>query len=346
MNKRKDKFKQYLIDNGMDSAVVTNSADIRYLTGFTGEGYAVISHSGDRIVTDFRYINQAKTQTDGIEICDVASFSAKEAFAGFKNTGFEDLSVSYKAYCGYKENFQKLTPLGAVLSNQRAVKDEDEIAFIKKAQDITDRAFTHILDYIKPGVTERDVALELEYFMRSSGAENVSFDVIAATGAHGAMPHAEPDGRLIGNGEFVVLDFGCVVDGYCSDMTRTVCAGKATDEMKKVYNTVLDAQLTALEMIREGIPGRDVHNRAAEIIDELYPGRFGHGLGHGVGLEIHENPNLSPRNPNPLKTGNVVTVEPGIYIDGFCGGRIEDLEVVQAEACLNLTHSTKKLIEI
>ncbi len=346
MNKRKDKFKQYLIDNGMDSAVVTNSADIRYLTGFTGEGYAVISNSGDMLVTDFRYINQAKTQTDGIEICDVASFDAKEAFTGFKNTGFEDLSVSYKRYCGFKDNFQNLTPIGDVLSNQRAVKDEGEIVSIKKAQDITDRAFTHILDYIRPDVTERDVALELEYFMRSNGAEKVSFDVIAATGAHGAMPHAEPDDRLIAKGEFVVLDFGCVVDGYCSDMTRTVCVGKATDEMKKLYNTVLEAQLTALEIIREGIAGRDVHNRASEIIDELYPGRFGHGLGHGVGLEIHENPNLSPRNPNPLKAGNVVTVEPGIYIDGFCGVRIEDMVVVKAENCFNLTHSDKKLIEI
>ena len=346
MNKRKDKFKQYLIDNGMDSAVITNSPDIFYLTGFTGEGYVVISPEGDTLVTDFRYVNQAGVQTKNLVICDVALSDTNELFAKFENTGFEDMSVDYKRFCELEKKFKKLTPIGSVLNDFRAVKEQSEINSIKKAQEITDKAFAHILDYIRPGVAEKDIALELEYFMRSNGAQKASFDVIAATGAHGAMPHAEPDERIIGMNEFVVLDFGCVVDGYCSDMTRTVCVGKATDEMKKVYNTVLNAQLRALEMIKAGVVACDVHNKAAEIINEFFPGRFGHGLGHGVGLEIHESPNLSPRNSNPLKSGNVVTVEPGIYIDGFCGVRIEDLVVVEDGKCQNLTNSSKNLIEI
>lgn len=346
MNKRVEKFKQYLIDNGMDSAVITNSADIRYFTGFTGEGYAVISLDGESIVTDFRYISQAKEQTLNTTIFDIASMNAQEVFGKFCNTGFEDMSIGYKRYIELSKNFSKLTPVGGTLNNLRAVKEQSEVDCIKKAQEITDKAFSHILNYIRPEVSEREVALELEYFMRSNGAEKVSFDIIAATGAHGAMPHAEPDDRLIGKNRFVVLDFGCVVDGYSSDMTRTVCVGKATDEMKKVYNTVLEAQLTALEMIKEGAIPNAVHNKAADIINKDYPGTFGHGLGHGVGLEIHESPNLSPRNSNPLVSGNVVTVEPGIYIDGFCGVRIEDMVVVKEDGCCNLTHSAKKLIEI
>jgi Xaa-Pro aminopeptidase len=346
MNKRLAKIKEYLKANSMDSLVVTDPKNMRYLASYTGEGYLVISQDTDYLVTDFRYITQAKEQTQGFEICDISSFKPKEEFGGFKRTLFEDASVSYATYKKLSESFASLNPLGSVLLDMRAVKDEGEISAIAKAEQIGDMAFSHILSFLKPGVSERDIALEIEFFMRKNGAEALSFDTIVATGAHGAMPHAEPDDRKIQSGDFVVLDFGCVYEGYSSDMTRTVCVGKASPEMKKIYNTVLKAQTTSLDMVKEGMIASDIHANAQRIIDEVYPKTFGHGLGHGVGLDIHESPNLSPRNPKPLQNGNVVTVEPGIYIDGFCGVRIEDLVVVDGDKCVNLTHSDKNLIEI
>ena len=346
MNKRLAKIKKYLVQNSMDSLVVTNSKNMRYLTGYTGEGYLLITPKDDFLVTDFRYINQAKTQIFDFEICDIASFDCKKEFSVFENTYFEDGSISFKRYTELQKIFGRLVPFGDVLLDMRAVKDEKEIECIKKAQNIADIAFLHVLKYLKPGVSERDIALEIEYYMRKHGAEALSFDTIVATGAHGAMPHAEPDNRKIERGDFVVMDFGCVYEGYSSDMTRTVCVGKASTQMKKIYSTVLKAQETSLQMVREGEIAAHIHANAQRIIDESGLGKFGHGLGHGVGLDIHESPNLSPRNPNPLQNGNVVTVEPGIYVDGFCGVRIEDLVVVCGEKAHNLTKSDKNLIEI
>ena len=237
-------------------------------------------------------------------------------------------------------------PIDDAVSNMRAVKDDDEIKLIAGAEQIGDMAFRHILDYIKPGVSERDIALEIEFFMRKNGGEQLSFDTIVASGVHGSMPHAEPDDRVIEKDTFVTLDFGCVYGGYCSDMTRTVCVGKADSRMKDVYNTVLLAQEESLSMLKAGVKASDVHLNAQRIIDEKYPGTFGHGLGHGVGLEIHENPSLSSRNINMLEVNNVVTVEPGIYIPDFGGVRIEDVVVIKDDSYENLTHSPKKLIEL
>lgn len=346
MNKRLTNLKQYMKENSLDSLVITDPKNMRYISSYTGEGYIVISDEKNYIVTDFRYTEQAAVQTTGYEICDNSKLNAKDAFGGFERTGFEDASISFAQYAAFTKVFQKLIPIGKTLLEMRAVKDPEEIQAIRTAEAIGDKAFTHILDFIKPGVSERDIALEIEFFMRRNGAEGLSFDTIAATGAHGAIPHAEPDGRLIQTGDFVVLDFGCVYNGYCGDMTRTVCVGKASGEMKKVYDTVLKAQLSSLEMLCEGVTARDVHNNAQRIIDELYPGSFGHALGHGVGLDIHEQPNLSSKNDKPLVSGNVVTVEPGIYLSGFCGVRIEDLVVIDGKNIVNLTHSDKKLIEL
>ena len=346
MNKRLSELKKYIINNNLDSLVITDPKNIRYISSFTGEGYLVISPDENILVTDFRYIIQAKEQTKEFEVTDVASLNPKERFSLFQKTGYEDFSVSYAKYRELGGYFKNLIPIGDTLLGMRAVKDESELCAIRRAQGIADKAYTHILEYIKPDVSERDIALETEFFMRKNGATAVSFDTIVAPGVHGAMPHAEPDGRKIQKGDFVVLDFGCTVDGYCSDMTRTVCVGKATEEMKRVYNTVLKAQRESLDMIREGAIPSEIHLNAQRIIDEFYPGTFGHGLGHGVGLDIHESPNLSPRNSKPLKNGNVITVEPGIYIEGFCGVRIEDLVVVNGEKCENFTFSDKKLTEI
>ncbi len=346
MNKRLSQIKEYMKESSLDSLLITDRKNMRYLSGYTGEGYMFIADDLRCIVTDFRYTYQASTQTKGFEIYDISTFKPKYAFGIYQNTGYENESITYKSYLSFKEIFKNLVPVGNELLKIRAVKDIEEINAIKTAEEIGDGAFSHILPYIKPGVSERDIALEIEFFMRKSGAEALSFDTIVATGSHGAMAHAEPDERVLLAGDFVVMDFGCVYNGYCSDMTRTVCVGKATDKMKKVYNTVLKAQLSSLEMLCDGVKASDVHKNAQSIIDKDYPNCFGHSLGHGVGLDIHELPNLSPKNDTLLKKGNVVTVEPGIYINDFCGVRIEDLVVIKDGGIENLTHSDKNLIEL
>ncbi len=346
MNKRLVNLKEYIKSESMDSVVITDRKNMRYFSGYTGEGYMLVTDSECCIITDFRYTEQAQKQTDGFDVYDSADFAPEEAFGKFEATGFEDRSIGFSRYENLKKYFKNLVPLGNALYDMRAVKDEEEIENIRMAEHIGDMAFAHILDFVKPGVSERDVALEIEFFMRRNGAEALSFDTIVATGAHGAMPHAEPDERLIVPGDFVVLDFGCVYKGYSSDMTRTVCVGKASKEMRDVYDTVLSAQLSCLEMLKAGVKACDVHNNAQSIIDISYKGRFGHSLGHGVGLDIHESPTLSFRNSEPLKVNNVVTVEPGIYIPEFCGVRIEDLVVIKDDGVLNLTNSPKKLIEL
>ena len=347
MNKRIELLRKYMQENNLDGIIVTDGKNMRYFSGFTGgEGYLLVTESEKYLVTDFRYTEQALNQTSGFKVCDSADFDLKSETKSLSSVGFENISISFNGYVNLTKSIKKLVPLGFALLDIRAVKDSDEIQKIKMAEHIGDMAFEHILDFIKAGVSERDIALEIEFFMRRNGAEALSFSTIAAAGANGSMPHAEPDTKTVQNGEFVVLDFGCVYEGYCSDMTRTVCVGKATDEMKSVYNTALEAQLTSIDMLKDGVLPCDVHNNAQKIIDKKYSGCFGHSLGHGVGLDIHERPNLSPKNSVPLKCGNVVTVEPGIYIKDFCGVRIEDLVLINGKNVENFTTSTKKLIEI
>ena len=333
-------------ENSFDCVLVTDGNNIRYFSGFTGEGYLLITDSGLVIVTDFRYTEQAKLQSPHFVVADRADFEFEDFVHSFDKVGFEGKTISYNDYMAFSRYVKNLCSVGDAFTDFRAVKDDEEIECIRIAESIGDLAFEHILDYIRPGVSEREIALEIEFFMRRNGAEALSFDTIAACGAHGAMPHAEPDERLVSKGDLVVLDFGCKYKGYCSDMTRTVCVGKVSDEQKKVYETVLRAQLASVEMLKAGAIPCEVHNTAQKIIDELYPKSFGHSLGHGVGLEIHENPTLSPKNNKPLLKGNVVTVEPGIYLSDFCGVRIEDLVLINDNGIQNLTKSDKKLIEI
>jgi Xaa-Pro aminopeptidase len=227
----------------------------------------------------------------------------------------------------------------------REVKDKGEIEKINQAQIITDMAFEHILGILSTDITETDVACELEYFMRKNGAEDKSFETIAVSGKKSSLPHGVPSNTRLEKG-FLTMDFGATFEGYHADMTRTVSIGKADEKMIEIYDTVLKAQLSALECLRVGITGADADRVAREIIDKKFKGAFGHSLGHGVGLEIHESPTLSYRNDFPLETGNVVTVEPGIYIPNFGGVRIEDLVVIRESGCENLTSSVKELIEI
>lgn len=343
MNKRIQKLLAHAYKNNIDNVIITDPKNMYYFSGFyNGEGYIIAGKDGFRLYTDSRYSEYAEAVCEGFEICDTASDQSpvsKDAAMGF-----EDKTISYRQYCNFEKKFKNLVPLGDAISMQRSVKDESEIASIKKAVAIADAAFEHICGYIKCGMTEKEIAAELDCFMKKSGAEGPSFPTIVAAGERGSLPHAIATERTVKNGDMIVMDFGCVLDGYCSDMTRTVAAGKMSSEKKAVYDTVLSAQLAAIDKIRAGVSASEADCTARTVINKSYSGRFGHSLGHGVGLDIHESPNLSPKNHAPLCSGNVVTVEPGIYIPGFCGVRIEDIVVVGENGCEILTKSPKELI--
>ncbi|MBR1815746.1 MAG: aminopeptidase P family protein [Lachnospiraceae bacterium] len=264
------------------------------------------------------------------------------------SVGFENEEVSYKTFMSYKENFDaciKLVPLDERIDKLRVIKKDDELDKIAMAEHIGDMAFTHIIEVLKPGMTEIEIAIELENYMRKNGASGLSFDTIAASGKNSSLPHAVPTSRRLEEGDFLTMDFGCVYCGYCSDMTRTVYIGKnPSDKKRHVYETVLKAQLESMKLIKPGAKCSDIDRCARDIIaDAGYDGYFGHGLGHSVGLYIHEEPRLSPKCDDFLRPGITVTVEPGIYIPGEFGVRIEDLVVVTEDGYKNLAHSPKEL---
>ena len=263
--------------------------------------------------------------------------------------GFEDEHVSYKTFVGYQKNFDtdiELVPLELSVNHLRRIKRDDEIELIAMAEHIGDIAFAHVREVIRPGMSEIEVALELENCMRKNGASGLSFDTISASGKNSSLPHAVPTTKVLEDGDFLTMDFGCVYRGYCSDMTRTVYIGEEpSSEMRHVYETVLKAQLTSMELIKPGAKCSDIDRCARDIIaDAGYDGYFGHGLGHSVGLYIHEEPRLSPSCDDILEPGITVTVEPGIYISGKFGVRIEDLVVVTEDGYRNLAASPKELI--
>lgn len=334
-------------ENDIDCAVITDRANVRYLSGFTGSaGYLIISESEKLLITDFRYTEQASIQAKDYEIIDVASFDRGEYAKNFSKVAFEDTTISYTQYKGIENDFINLIPLGNTLINMRSVKTNEEVELIRKAAKIADNAFGHILTVIKAGMTEIEVAREIDFYMLKNGADALSFDTIVASGERGSMPHATPGKNILKDGDLVVMDFGCVYNGYCSDMTRTVGIGNVSKDCIDAYSTVLKAQLSALEMIKAGVSCDEVHGKAFDIIDGAYPNMFGHALGHGVGLEIHEQPTFSKRSNYPLPEGAIITVEPGVYIPGKCGVRIEDLVLVTADGYDNLTSSPKELIII
>jgi Xaa-Pro aminopeptidase len=255
----------------------------------------------------------------------------------------------YATYHKLKESLmvKELVPVGDEITRLRRIKTPQELEYIKRAEAIGDEVFTDILDYIKPGKTELEIAARMEYLLKVKGAQKSSFPAIVASGINSSMPHAVPTQKKIEKGDFLTMDFGCVYEGYCSDMTRTIVIGKADAKQKEVYNTVLKAQLAVLDFIKAGYTGREVDQVARDIIYGAgYEGCFGHGLGHSVGLFIHESPRLSPSEEEVILAGMTETVEPGIYIKGFGGVRIEDLVVVTETGCENFTHSEKKFIEL
>ena len=339
---------------GVDGIYLTSRTSHRYFTEFDNEdGALLITKNGAYAFEDFRYIEVATNKLSGtytvVELKGkrgewLGEILKKEEIS---RLGFEDTVVSVSAYEGLKNDItSELVKIGTVVNNMREVKTEDEILKMEKAQIITDKAFEYILGILSTDITENDVAAELEYFMRKNGAEDKSFETISISGEKTSLPHGVPANTKLKKG-FFTMDFGAVVDGYHSDMTRTVCIGKADEEMKKLYNTVLDAQLKALEYLSNGGKScKDADWVAREIIYRDYEGYFGHSLGHSVGLEVHEMPALSPNSSTILVPGNVVTVEPGIYIPSKYGTRIEDMVLICENGIKNFTKSPKELIEI
>ncbi len=349
---------RFLEEHKVDAVVVSDPFNMRHLSGFAGgEGYVYISSKRKVIITDSRYTEAAARESkDGFEV--IMSTIAKTDYDilkelaqadGAKVIGFEDLFLTCSAFgimsvrCG----FEKLEPLGEALNDLRIIKTPEEIDKLRIAESIGDKAFSHILEWIRPGVTELEVAAELEYAMKKNGAEGLSFDTIAASGKNTSLPHAVPGKKVLENGDFVTMDFGCTYDGYCSDMTRTIVIGSANEKQKEIYNTVLNAQLEAMKYIKAGVVGADIHKVAADVIAKAGYGQyFGHGLGHSVGLFIHENPRFSPLEKRQIMANTIETVEPGIYVPDFGGVRIEDMIVLTEDGFENFTHSPKELIEI
>ena len=352
------RFQSAIAKSDFDAAIISSQLNQRYLSGFDyTDGYLLISADKAYLLADFRYIEAARASVRNFEVIrpessmsdTIAQLIGEEKYV---NIAIEETDLSCKDFEFFKGKLPECNLFqGAseMLLAQRTVKLPYELELIAKAQEITDKAFAHILDFISPDLTENDVALELEFFMRKQGAEATAFETIAVSGSASSLPHGVPSDVKLRRG-FLTMDFGAKYKGYCSDMTRTVVIGKADEEMKKIYNTVLSAQLAALEKMQAGMLCRDADEIARAVIREAgYGAAFGHSLGHGVGAYIHESPSVSPKSPEDsrLCPGNVVTVEPGIYLEGKYGCRIEDMVTIKEDGSVhNFTKSPKNLIEI
>jgi Xaa-Pro aminopeptidase len=348
MRGRGDRLEQLLAEPELDRMLVTDLTNVRYLTGFTGTNGACICGAGVRLfLTDFRYTERAAAEVEGWEPITVEGdwlSAIAERLQG--RAGFEDDQMSVRALAKLKEKLAEgveMTPAGGIVERLRRVKDEVELAAIEAASELADEVWRWSLERGFAGRSERQVARAAEARIRELGGDP-SFPAIVAAGPNGALPHAEPGEREIGRGELVVFDMGAKLDGYCSDGTRTYATGEPGEEARGVYEVVREAQAAALAAIAAGVGGEAVDAVARQAIDAAGHGkRFGHGLGHGVGLEVHEAPRLSLRSEDVLAPGEVVTVEPGIYLPGRLGVRIEDLVVVTADGHRNLSGLPKAL---
>ena len=342
-----------LPEYGLDAMLITSQSGERYALGFHGEGLLLVTREGAHYTTDGRYIEAAREKVTGAEVSLVSAGSGHLAQArayieekGLHNVGFESVATTVDAHRKYAQELPCiLTPAQPVLDSLRAAKDGEELEVMRRAQQITDEAFKAILSFIRPGMTEREIAARLVYEMMSRGGERVSFDPIVASGANGSMPHAVPGDQVVDTGMFITMDFGCVVDGYCSDMTRTVALGQPTEEMERVYSTVLAAQKAGINAARAGVTGREVDAAARRVIGEAgYGDYFTHSFGHSLGIDIHESPNASPGESSVLPAGAVISAEPGIYLPGRFGVRIEDVLILKEGGCEDITRSPKHLI--
>ena len=355
MSTRLERLRKKLSEKA-DSMLITSKVSCRYLTEFDyDDGFVLVTPKRAFLITDSRYTEaargEANPQFEVVEVKSSFTKTIKDLLLSDASEviAIEEYDLSCEKFDAYKREFEdfKLSYSDRIIPALRQTKDEKEVENIKFAQSITESAFNHILGNINGQITEREVALELEHYMRKNGADGIAFDTIAVSGKQSSLPHGVPRDKKLEKG-FLTLDFGARYKGYCSDMTRTVVIGKADEEMKHLYNTVLCAQMKALEVIGRDEKCKSVDAVARDIIDaSKYCGCFRHSLGHGVGLEIHENPRLSPSaKEEKLVQGNVVTVEPGIYIEGRYGVRIEDMVYISENGAVNLTNAPKNLIEV
>ena len=343
-----------LLDGEVDGLLLTSRYSRHYGAEFDiAEGVAIVTKKGCRYFTDSRYIESAENNLKGFEVLEMNRQNnyikrLNDAIADFGVTalGFEEVYLTVAEYNYYANNLNaKLVPYNKQIASFRDVKEDWELDLMRKAQDITDKAFSEVITRIKPGMTELQLQAELIYCMYKNGATGLAFDPIVVSGPNTSLPHGVAGERVIREGDFITMDFGASYMGYCSDMTRTVAVGYATEDMKKVYNTVLEAQLTALAISKAGTIGKDIDAAARKVItDAGYGPYFGHGYGHGVGLEIHESPSPNGSNDKPMPAGAVCSAEPGIYLPGKFGVRIEDVCIYLENGHENITRSPKNLI--
>ena len=351
---RFDKIAARLGDYGLDAMMITSEPNRLYATGFhSTAGMAIVTAAGSYFFTDSRYIEAASRHIDNCQILENTrekpmSMLAEEVIVrhGIKRLGFEESYTTVEEYDLWREKLScELVPAAGLLSALRAVKDQGEIDTMIAAQRIAEKALNEVLNFIRVGRTEKEIAAFLQYQMLLGGAEKMSFDPIVVSGANSSMPHGVPTDKPVAAGDFITMDFGCIYGGYCSDMTRTVAVGSVTEEMDKVYHTVLEAQLAGIAATKAGVTGKAMDAAARKVIDDAgFVGCFGHSYGHSLGLLIHEAPNASMRNDKPMPAGAVVSAEPGIYIPDEFGVRIEDVTVITDTGCEILTKSPKNLI--
>ena len=340
--------------DGLDAILLTSEANCYYATGFMGEGIALVTRRGSWYFTDSRYTEAAdKAIGNAAVIREVSrekpfSVLINEALAeaGAEKAGFEEQRMTVAEHAVYSEKLHcTLTPASSLMTELRGSKDEEELSCMTAAQRIAEGALEQILKEIRPGMTEKEIAARLNYLMVSAGAEKTSFDTIVASGPNGSMPHAVPGMRKVREGDFITMDFGCVYKGYCSDMTRTVALGRPSDEMRNVYDIVLQAQLAGIAAAKAGVTGAVIDGAARKVIQDAgYGAYFGHSFGHSLGIDIHEAPNAAPGNDKPMPDGAVVSAEPGIYLPGKFGVRIEDVMILRPDGAQVITKAPKALL--
>lgn len=352
---RLTRLRQLMGERKLQALLVTNSYNRRYMSGFTGSSGALIITADQAVLlSDFRYRSQAPQQAVNFQFIEhkpkmIETVQELLHEWNIKELGFEQQDVTYGTYAAYAAYLSgvSLIPTNSLIEELRMVKDDSELAIMLEAAELADRTFEHMLGFLKPGLTENEVALELETFMRRHGATSTSFETIVASGERSALPHGKASDRVLQLGEFVKMDFGAYYKGYCSDITRTVVLGKPTPKHREIYDIVLEAQLQTLEQIKPGMTGAEGDALARDVIKRYgYGDFFGHGTGHGLGMEVHEAPRLSMQGDVVLKPGMTVTVEPGIYLPDFGGVRIEDDIVITETGMRRLTQSSKDFIII
>ena len=349
------RIQEKLVEKNLDGVLITDEKNQRYATGFAfTDGAVLITRERAFLFTDSRYIEAAEKTVSadiGLRLFGAGKrlselIKAELKSCGVRTLGAEELSLPYGQYLEYEKLLgQELTPCQSIFNELRASKDRQEQAHMRAAQAIAEKALDDVLRIISPGVTERDIAAEITYRLLKHGGDGNSFDPIAVSGTNSSMPHGVPSDKPVENGDFVTMDFGCLKNGYCSDMTRTVAVGYATDEMKNVYGVVLRAQLEGIKTARAGVTGAEIDGAARKVISDAgYGEYFGHSFGHSLGLEIHEAPSAAPSVKTPMPIGAVISAEPGIYLPEKFGVRIEDVLILREDSCENITHANKELI--